>query len=431
MFGLGYVGAVTSACMADDGHHVTGVDVNPVKLELMAAGQSPIVEKGLAERMARAVESGRLTVTSDHRRAVEDSELAIVCVGTPSRPGGSVDLGPLRQVIEQIGAAAASKDTPFTVAVRSTIPPGTMRDVVIPALEAASGRALGEGVDACFVPEFLREGNSVADYYDPPKVVIAASTPEAAGMVAELLPSASAPVVELGFEAAEMVKYVDNSWHGLKVGFANEIGRLAKSFGVDSREVMDAFKLDTKLNISPSYLSPGFAFGGSCLPKDLRALEHAARQRDVDLPILGSVLTSNQRHIEAALDVLVSSAGHRIGILGLSFKAGTDDLRESPMVELVERLIGKGYDVRIFDPTVRLAFLHGANREFAMTQIPHLARLMVESVDELVAHGEMLVIGTSDPAFRSAAELRPDGVGILDLAGLLTPGSDGVVGICW
>lgn len=432
VFGLGYVGSVTAACLATDGHQVVGVDSNPTKVELLEGGKSLIVEDDLPQMLADAVQSGRLVPTTDHRKAMEASDLAIVCVGTPSESDGSVDLSALEQVIGQIGSALSDEHRSFVVVVRSTIRPGDTRTVVIPALEEASGRTVGEGgLDVCFLPEFLREGSSVSDYYHPPKVVVAGTSPHAVETVLELIPDTDAPVVSVDFEVAEMVKYVDNAWHGLKVGFANEIGRLAKSLGVDSREVMDLFKLDRKLNISPSYLSPGFAFGGSCLPKDLRAIEHAGRINNVDIPILGAVLASNQRHVQSALEMVASIPGNRVGILGLSFKAGTDDLRESPMVELVERLVGKGYDLRVYDPAVHLAALIGANRAYIMEQIPHVAALMVDSLEEAVTHGETLVIGNGTAEFEKVAELRTDAQTVVDLVGLLPAGRDGVVGICW
>ena len=431
VFGLGYVGSVTAACLAADGHRVSGVDTNADKVELLASGRSPIVEESLDQMWAEGVRSGRLTVTTDHRVAVEGSDLALICVGTPSRPDGSVDLSSLEEVVRQIGTVLAGQDRSFVVAVRSTIEPGVSRATVIPALEAAAGRSVGAGMDVCFLPEFLREGSSVSDYYDPPKVVVAGTSRQAIQSILSLMPATDAPCVQVDFEVAEMVKYVDNAWHGLKVGFANEIGRLSKSFGVDSRAVMDLFKLDRKLNISASYLAPGFAFGGSCLPKDLRAIEHAGRVKNVDLPILTSILNSNQRHVLSALEVVTALPGQRLGVLGLSFKAGTDDLRESPMVELVERLVGKGYDLKIYDPAVQLSALMGANRAYILDQIPHVAALMVDSMEEVVAHGDTIVIGNGTAEFVRLRDLKRNGQAVVDLVGMLGSGDEGVHGICW
>ena len=362
VFGLGYVGAVTAACLADDGHHVIGVDPSDVKRDPISRGDSPIVEPGLGELISRAVDDGRLTVTDDYRKAVGNSDLAFICVGTPSLPNGSLNLGYVENVASEIGAALAERSDRFTVVLRSTVLPGTTKELVIPALEAASGKSAGDGFGVAFYPEFLRESTAIDDYREPPKIVVAATDDITLARVEDLNEPLEPPTTRVTFETAEMVKYVDNTWHALKVGFANEVGRFAKAVGTDSHEVMDVFSMDTKLNISSKYLRPGFAFGGSCLPKDLRALSHAARELDLDLPIVTSVIPSNTQHIAEAFEMIARHGSKKVAVLGLSFKPGTDDLREAPMVELVERLIGKGFDVRICDPAVQFAALHWSER---------------------------------------------------------------------
>jgi GDP-mannose 6-dehydrogenase len=429
VFGLGYVGAVSAACLAADGHTVVGVDINPLKVDLFNQGRSPVIEAGLAELVRAGVDTGRLRATTDCVEAIGDTELGFVCVGTPSRSNGSLDLTHLRRVTEDIGQALRLRQTPFVVVVRSTVLPGTTREVVLPTLERVAGRS----VPACVHPEFLREGSAVQDFLEPSKVVIGALDEDARASVTAVAARPGAALVQTDMELAEMAKYTDNAWHALKVAFANEIGSLAKAQGLDGQQVLEALCADRKLNLSPAYLRPGFAFGGSCLPKDVRALRYQGRSLDLDLPVLNAILPSNQQQLERAFQLVTDAGARQVGVLGLTFKAGTDDLRESPMVEVVERLIGKGYDVRIFDGNVNLAKLVGANRTYILEQIPHIAELLVTSIDQVVEHARTLVIGNHDVAFREVAAKPPAGRRIVDLVRIVDRRSDGngYGGICW
>ena len=418
IFGLGYVGVVSAGCLAQEGHEVIGVDRARTKVELINAGQSPIIEAEIGEIIARAVRDGRLRATEDTVRAVEGTELSFVCVGTPSQVNGNLDLSYIRRVCEEIGLALRGKAARHTVVIRSTILPGTMRGVVIPVLEEYSRKRAGVGFHVCNNPEFLREGSAVMDFAFPAKTVIGELEPGSGDLLAELYSKLQAPLIRTDLETAEMIKYIDNGWHALKIGFANEIGNLCSSLSVDAHKVMEIFCLDTKLNISPAYLSPGFAFGGSCLPKDLRALSYAAKSHDMELPILISILRSNELQIIRGLQRIVESGHTRIGILGFSFKAGTDDLRESPMIEIIERLVGKGYDLRIYDRNVQLAKLVGANRDFILNHIPHISKLMVDDVEAVLRHGETIVIGNKDPDFLSIPERLHEGQCVVDLVRL-------------
>lgn len=399
VFGLGYVGTVSAACLAENGHEVIGVDPNETKVNLIRSATAPILEKDVPEMVARAVARGVLRATCDSGEAVTQSDISLVCVGTPSKRDGSLDTSAVERVCEEIGAAIARKSGEHVVAIRSTILPGTMRKSVIPMLEDASGRKLGDGLLVCNNPEFLREGSAVYDYFNPAKTVIGGSEPRAVDIVASLYDDIEAPMIRTSLETAEMVKYTDNTWHALKVAFGNEIGNLCKAIGIDSHEVMDIFFQDRKLNISPYYLRPGFAFGGSCLPKDVRALTFKGRSLALDLPLLGSILPSNRVQIERAIELILSKGKKPISFLGFSFKEGTDDLRESPQVELIERLIGKGYNLRLYDRNVRIASLTGANRSYIMESIPHIASLMVETLDEALLHGELVIVGNNAPEF--------------------------------
>lgn len=399
VLGLGYVGAVVAGCLARRGHQVIGVDTEPGKVALVNAGRSPIIERDIGEITAEEVAAGRLWATVDVAAAVPRSDLVMVCVGTPSRPNGEIDLRHVRRVCQQIGAALRSHSGAPVIVVRSTLLPGTTRELVIPALEASSGRQAGTDFGVCINPEFLREGSAVHDYLNPPKTVIGEINRASGDLLASLYTELPAPLIRTDIETAEMVKYADNAWHALKVGFANEMGHFCKSLRVDSHRVMDIFCRDTKLNISPYYLKPGFAFGGSCLPKDLKALLHKAKSLDVSLPILSSVLPSNELQIGRAVQTVIEHGSRKVGILGLAFKAGSDDLRNSPVVELAERLLGKGFDLRIYDDNVKLASIHGTNRDYIMHRIPHLSALLVSSVDEVLKHAGTIVIGNAAPEF--------------------------------
>jgi GDP-mannose 6-dehydrogenase len=433
VLGLGYVGAVSAGCLAQEGHEVIGVDAEPAKVALINAGKSPIIEKDIGEIIERHVALGRLSATMDVALAVRASDLLLVCVGTPSRPNGDIELKYVRRVCEQIGAALRHHDGAPAVVIRSTMLPGTMRETVIPLLESSSGRRAGVEFGVCINPEFLREGTAVQDYFNPPKTVIGELNRASGDLVASLYSRMPGPLIRTDIDTAEMVKYADNAWHALKVGFANEIGNLCKGLKVDSHRVMDIFCQDTKLNISRYYLKPGFAFGGSCLPKDLRALLYKAKSLDVALPILASILPSNEQQIQRGVQAVVEKGSRKVGILGFAFKAGTDDLRESPVVELTERLIGKGYDLRVYDENVRLASLHGANRDYILNHIPHISRLMVSSVEEVLGHADTIVIGNAAPQFKDIQTRLSDGQTVVDFVRITDSRSvSGVYeGICW
>ena len=409
VFGLGYVGTVSAGCLAAEGHQVVGVDPVSEKVDLINQGLSPIVETEIGEIIEEAVRKGGLRATQDANAAVHQTDISFVCVGTPSQPNGNLDLRYIRRICEQIGRALQTKSERHTVVIRSTILPGTMRNVVIPTLEEFSGKRAGEEFGVCNNPEFLREGSAVKDFRFPPKTVIGELDHASGALLAVLYQELEAPFIRTDLNTAEMIKYVDNSWHALKIGFANEIGNLCDAFGVDASSVMDIFCQDKKLNISSAYLKPGFAFGGSCLPKDLRALSYHGKVHDLQLPILNSVLPSNEMQIARGVKLVMDSGNSRIGILGFSFKAGTDDLRESPVIEVIERLIGKGYDLRIYDRNVNIAALVGANRDFILNRIPHISKLMVPSVDDVLAHAQTVVIGNYDAEFSQInARLRDD-----------------------
>ncbi len=433
IFGLGYVGAVSAACLSKEGHRVIGVDANAAKVELINQGKSPVVEKDVDAMMESGVAAGTLRATTDSAAAVRDSDMAIVCVGTPSSPNGNLDLSYVQRVCEEIGAALRDKKDFYAVVIRSTVLPGTLRGLVIPTLEAASGKTVGDDLGAGFFPEFLRESTAVSDFYNPPKVVFAASDHRTQSMLESLNAGFDAPKICTAYEIAEMVKYADNTWHAIKVAFANEIGSISKAVNVDGGAVMDIFCQDTKLNISPKYLRPGFAFGGSCLPKDVRALTYKARSLDLDTPLINSVMPSNERHIERALRMVLDLNERRVGVLGLSFKAGTDDLRESPVVELVERLLGKGHEIRIFDHNVNLSRLVGANRAYIFDHLPHIARLLVDDVDEVVNHGGTIVVGNSDKYFTDVVRRLNMSQRVVDLVRIANnqPSTGGYNGLCW
>ena len=397
VFGLGYVGCVSAACLASRGHRVTGVDVNPDKVNAIRQGLSPVIEERIGDVIAEVVAAGDLTVTTDAARAVSETDVSLVCVGTPSASGGGLSTSFLEQVSDQIGAALATKDGWHVVVYRSTMVPGTCENLLIPRLESASGKRAGLDFGVCVNPEFLREGTSVHDFHEPPKTVVGASDTRSGSLVLGIYEGLPGPRFQVPIRVAEMTKYVDNSFHALKVGFANEIGAICSSLTLDSLVVMDIFTADTKLNISPAYLRPGFAFGGSCLPKDVRALTHTARRNDLDVPLLANLLTSNESQMRRAVDLVLSTGLHKVGIFGLSFKPGTDDLRDSPMVELAERLLGKGFDARIYDANVVLSRLTGANGAYIRQQLPHIGDLLTDDVDEVLDHGEVLIVGTREP----------------------------------
>jgi GDP-mannose 6-dehydrogenase len=415
VFGLGYVGAVSCGCLSRDGLEVIGVDVNPDKVGMINAGKSPIVEEQVGDLIATAVAAGRLRATTDTEEAVRSSDVSVISVGTPSRPNGAVDFAALARVCEAIGRTLRDKPGRHLLVVRSTVLPGTVRSLVVPYLEKSSGKKLGSGFGVCFNPEFLRESSSVRDYYDPPFTLIGSDHREDGERAAGLYQAVSAPVIHCALETAEMVKYACNAFHALKITFANEVGILAQALGVNSHEVMDIVCQDTKLNISPRYLRPGFAFGGSCLPKDVRALVQKARERDLDLPVLNGLLTSNRSQIDRAVALVLSLKKKKVGVLGISFKAGTDDLRESPLVTVTEALIGKGFDLRIYDKNINLTRLMGANKEYIEKELPHLSSLLSENLTDVLDHAEVLIIGNASPEFSSLPSLCRDGQTVVDL----------------
>ncbi len=419
VFGMGYVGAVSAACLARDGHTVIGVDVDPLKLELIRSGRSPIVEEGIQELTKEVVQAGRLIVTDNVAQAISETELSFVCVGTPSSPNGSQDLSAIRRVMQSIGEAISKKSAFHTVILRSTVQPGTVDEIMTPILEQASGKKANVDFGSGFQPEFLREGTSIKDYDNPPFTVIGTHSERSAQVLKGLFEHLPCDFITTSVGVAEMLKYACNAFHALKVTFANEIGRLSQAVDVDAREVMELVCRDKRLNISPAYMKPGFAFGGSCLPKDLRALTYVGKVKDVTTPMLGAVMGSNRAHIDHVLDKIMVPGIRRVAMIGLSFKAGTDDLRESPLVAVAERLIGKGYDLRIYDPEVNLSRLIGANKRFIEESIPHIGNLMVTSADAALDHGQVVLVGITN---KSIVEELVEGITsdhqVVDVVGL-------------
>jgi len=434
VFGLGYVGSVSAASFAADDHTVVGVDVNADKVASLNQGRSPIVEKGLEELIRDNAANGRLRATTSTADAIRETGLSLICVGTPSRRNGSLDLTYLERVAEQIGEALKDKDAYHVVVVRSTVLPGTTHDVVIPALERTSGKKYGTGFGVTVNPEFLREGTAIHDFRNPPLTLVGHNYQSDAEPTKALYAKVDAPIETTTIRTAEMMKYASNTWHALKVTFANEIGNVCKRVGIDSHEVMDIFCKDHKLNLSSYYMKPGFAFGGSCLPKDVRALQYRAKEVDLDMPVIQAILGSNQLQIQHAIDEIVETGKKRVGLLGFSFKAGTDDLRESPIVILAEALLGKGFHLCIYDKNVSLARLVGANKEYINTQIPHLSSLLTESIDEVLDKSDVIVVGNGAPEFGDALTRTRDDHIILDLVRVKTPREQikgDYRGICW
>jgi len=434
IFGLGYVGAVSLACLSRDGHDVVGVDIEPAKLELIKSGKTPVVEEGMVELMAQVAASGHVSVTTDAVQAVLATEISLVCVGTPSAANGSQDQGAVLRLAEQIGLALKQKSEPHVVVFRSTLVPGTVEDVLRPIIERASGKQDGVDFFLCFQPEFLREGSSIRDYDKPPFTIVGANHDYPAERLQALFGHLPCKFLKTSVRAAEMMKYCCNNFHALKITFANETARLCGALGVDAFEVMDLVCQDTQLNISKAYLKPGFAFGGSCLPKDLRATSYLAKVHDLELPMLSGILPSNRQHLDLALDKLLAMGKRKIGFIGLSFKTGTDDLRESPLVTLAEQLIGKGMQLAIYDPEVHLASLLGANRSFVQKHLPHIGEMLKAELADVVAESEVLVMGLSgaEIARQVAALARPEQQ-VLDLV-MLPNKADfkaPVQGLCW
>ncbi len=439
IFGLGYVGCVSAACLAKVGHEVIGVDVNPVKVNLMNEGKSPIVEKDVGEILHNAVKSnqyapGKLVATTDTERAVLESEISLICVGTPSNENGSLKLDYVRRCAHDIGLGIAKKSTYHLVVARSTMLPGSVEDVILKELEAASGKQIGVDFGVAINPEFLRESTSVYDFFNPPMTVIGQYDKKSGELLEKMYLFLDAPLEITDIKTAEMMKYACNCFHAAKVTFANEIGSICKSIGVDSHKVMDIFCMDDKLNLSSYYLKPGFAFGGSCLPKDLRALNYKAKSSDVEVPLLASIITSNKVQIERVIDKIVQTGIKNVGFVGLSFKAGTDDLRESPLVILVEALIGKGFEIKIFDRNVSLARLVGANKDYIEKEIPHIAKLMTGEINDVIQYSDLIVIGNKAEEASYVLKHVRDSTKIFDLV-RVSESLDGLSkayeGVCW
>ncbi len=432
VFGLGYVGAVCVGALASRGHKMIGVDVSTAKIDLINRGLSPIVEPGLGELLKGGVKDGLIYGTLDVAEAIENTDLSMICVGTPSKRNGDLDLSYMEVVCEEIGLAIAKKKSRHTVVVRSTVLPGTVTKVVQPLIEKFSGKKAGADFGLAINPEFLRESTAIDDYNFPPITVIGEYDEASGDLLAQLYGDLPAKIIRKPISVAEMIKYTCNVWHATKVTFANEIGSLAKALGVDGRDVMDVVCQDEKLNISKYYMKPGFAFGGSCLPKDVRALTYRANQLDVKHPMLAAIMNSNDHQVERSYDIIDSYGKKKIGLLGLSFKAGTDDLRESPLVTLAEMLIGRGFDLKIFDRNVEYARIHGANKDYINNHIPHVSRLLTSDIHQVVDSSDVIVLGNKDELFESVLENLPEGKKVLDLVGFMkTASTESLEGICW
>jgi GDP-mannose 6-dehydrogenase len=432
IFGLGYVGCVSAGCLAKSGHIVNGIDIDPLKVSIINSGKSPIVEEGLDELINETVKSGNLKAfTSDQ---IPDANISIICVGTPSNTNGSLSLVYFTKVAQQIGEELKNTTAYHVVVDRSTVLPGTIEDILIPILEKASGKKAGTDFGVSMNPEFMREGTSIQDFYNPPFTLIGQIDSKSGDAVENIYKNLDAPVYRSNIKVAEMLKYSCNTFHALKVTFANEIGNICKNVGIDSHEVMDIFTKDNKLNISSYYLKPGFAFGGSCLPKDLRAITYKAKELDLNSPLLNSLMQSNQNQIEIAFNLIAKKNKKKIGILGLSFKAGTDDLRESPTVELIEKLIGKGYSVSIYDQEVSMAKIFGSNKKYIETVIPHISSLMNNSIDSVIQDSEIIIVGKKEKSYKEPILKASSDAHIIDLVKIFTQSEapkENYEGICW
>jgi GDP-mannose 6-dehydrogenase len=418
IFGMGYVGCVSAAVFAREGHDVTGVDTSQTKIGALLRGESPVLEPGLGDLIRRAHAEGRLVATTNAVEAARNAEIIFVCVGTPSSANGAVNSSALERVASDIGGAIAGRRDYPVVALRSTVLPVVIDTVLIATLERASGMRLGPDFGLVVNPEFLREGSAIRDFDEPPFTVLGTGEARAATIMRELYAFLEAPIVVVERPTAALVKYACNSFHALKVAFANEIAAVSSSAGVDGKEVMRLLCMDNKLNISAAYLKPGMPFGGSCLPKDVRAIAHYGRRQDVPVPLLESILESNRLQIEMCVQRVLAHGRARVGIFGMSFKAGTDDLRESPTIAIVEALLGKGIQIAIYDGRVSLAQLIGANREYVELHLPHIATLLRPTPEEVLAESDVLVIANGDSEFSDLSDrLRPGQV-LIDLVGM-------------
>jgi GDP-mannose 6-dehydrogenase len=432
VFGLGYVGAVSCACFAKVGHNVIGVDVSDLKINLINSGKSPIVEENLDEYIEEGISNGRINATHDVLQAVHNSEISVVCVGTPSQINGNIDLTYIYRVCQQIGEAIKAKDSFHTVVIRSTVVPGTIKQCV-EIIEDVSGKKHDQDFGVASNPEFLREGTAITDFWHPPYTITGTDCKKSEEQLNRLYKDVDAPIFNLRPEEAEMIKYANNNFHAVKVTFANEIGNICKELGVDGQKVMEVVASDNKLNLSPYYMRPGFAFGGSCLPKDVRGLNYRAKTLDLKTPLLSSLMNSNSYQVERGLQFIYETGKKKIGFLGFAFKAGTDDLRESPVVDLIETLLGKGYDLSLYDSNILLSRLMGKNKDYLTGHIPHINRVLRDSVQEVVDESEVIIFGNKSSEFKEAIHTIPDNKIIIDLVRVdknrLT--KDNYVGICW
>jgi GDP-mannose 6-dehydrogenase len=434
IFGLGYVGAVCAGCLSARGHNVVGVDISSAKIDLINQGKSPIVEPGLGELLEQGIKTGNLRGTTDFSEAIRATDVSMICVGTPSKKNGDLELDYIESVCREIGFVLREKTSRHTIVVRSTVLPGTVANVVIPILEDCSGKKAGIDFGVAVNPEFLRESTAIADYDHPPMTVIGEFDKASGDVLQALYEELDAPIIRKDIAVAEMIKYTCNVWHATKVTFANEIGNIAKAVGVDGREVMEVVCQDKTLNLSQYYMRPGFAFGGSCLPKDVRALTYRASSLDVDAPLLNSLMRSNVSQVQNAFDIVAAHDSRKVALLGLSFKAGTDDLRESPLVELAEMLIGKGFDLSIYDKNVEYARVHGANKEYIESKIPHVSSLLNSDFDAVIENSDVIILGNRDERFRALANKAPAGKRVIDLVGFMTNATEEngqTEGICW
>jgi GDP-mannose 6-dehydrogenase len=431
IFGLGYVGCISAACLANDGHDVTGIDIDPMKVKMINKGKAPIIEPGLQEALKKACKSQKLKASVD---SIGPADVSFICVGTPSNENGSLRLDYINRIAEQIGDILKKTDSYHVVNVRSTVLPGTIEEKIIPTLERRSKKKAGRDFGICMNPEFLREGSSISDYYNPPFTVIGEINKKSGNIVAQAYKSINAPMFRTNIKVAEMVKYSCNTFHALKITFANEIGNLCKKLNIDSHEVMNIFCQDKKLNLSGYYLKPGFAFGGSCLPKDLRALLYKAQDIDTDCPVMGSILRSNANQIDTAYKLINKTKKRNVGIMGISFKAGTDDLRESPMVDLAEKLIGKGFNVSIYDKEVSLAKIHGANKRYIEKMIPHISSIVKPSAQDVFDESDVIVICKNSEEIKKVCMQSNTKKTIVDLVRMFTNKKEinkPYEGICW